>query len=280
MTASRPPARPLLVLRSERLRPYVERPGPFAVAELPDWERLFAAVERAPPSAVVLVDACPGGGEPDPRLFRLLGRYPSATVVAALEIVPGAVGHARALLAAGASELLGLGREPPETAARVLASAHARPLKRRLEAALSRFTSAEARVLLRAAAEVAADGGSVPDLAARLGVSEQTLGRWCEAAALPGPRRLQVWMRLLLAALLLEDGGRTLRAAAAACGYATDRSLRRALGALLGAGSRELRREGAFERTAAGFNAELRSRREDVRRAPPRAARARPDGPA
>jgi hypothetical protein len=65
---------------------------------------------------------------------------------------------------------------------------------------------------------------------------------------------VQAWMRILLACMLLDDPGRTVYSAAFACGYSTDRSLRRAIAALLRTDSTTLRRGGAFAEAARAFN--------------------------
>ena len=72
-------------------------------------------------------------------------------------------------------------------------------------------------------------------------------------------------MRILLACMLLDDPGRTVYAAAWACGYSTDRSLRRAVSAFVGSDSTTLRAGGAFDQAARAFNDVLRETREESR---------------
>jgi hypothetical protein len=72
-------------------------------------------------------------------------------------------------------------------------------------------------------------------------------------------------MRILLACMLLDDPGRTVYAAAWACGYSTDRSLRRAVSAFVGTDATTLRRGGAFAQAARAFNDVLRAIREASR---------------
>jgi len=127
--------------------------------------------------------------------------------------------------------------------------------------------------MARGAAEVAASAGSADDLARIFGVQPPTVTKWCEALRLPPPRRLQLWLRLLLAAQLLEDAGRSIHGAARAAGYATDRSFRRALQEVVGKNPRELRAEGAFDGVLAALNADLREFRGQRKRTPASAAR-------
>ena len=73
-------------------------------------------------------------------------------------------------------------------------------------------------------------------------------------------------MRILLAASLLDDPGRSVLSVARACGYASDSSLRRAMQDFLASGPTALRRAGAFNRASSAFLAELaatRTRRRD-----------------
>jgi methylphosphotriester-DNA--protein-cysteine methyltransferase len=217
---------------------------------------------------VVVVDpyAGPRRGDRFPRVRDLLRSFPSVPVVAALELRPEMAGDVAMLLEWGVSEVVALGREstPLALAAR-LRQAHARPFKRSLERTLSTYVSLEARHILRAAAEVAAEGGLAPELAARLGVIPRTLTVRCARADLPAPRQVQAWMRVLLACLLLDDPGRTVYGAAYASGYQTERSLRRAITAFLGVDSTTLRKAGAFTTAAEAFNAALRDAREAAR---------------
>lgn len=109
--------------------------------------------------------------------------------------------------------------------------------------------------------EVVATGGHARDLARALYLSRITLLRWCRRSGLPVPRRLLVWMRVLLAAELLDNPGQSVLAVALACGYSSDRTLRRALYVAVGAGPTELRERGAFRTVSAAFLDALRGSR-------------------
>lgn len=139
---------------------------------------------------------------------------------------------------------------------------HARPFKRSIEDALDRYPSARARTIIRAAAHVAATGGGAAELGAQFNVIAETVADWCTAAALPPPRRLQAWMRVLLAAFLLQEPRRTVAGVAAACGYTSDRALRRAFNRFVGFDARTLRGQGAFQKAMSEFNRDLASFRE------------------
>lgn len=236
---------------------------PFAARVL-GWRDLVAAVRDAPPSAVAVVDPfAEDGASIDPRVLDLLAATRSVPVVALVPFRASALDAVRALLAAGLTDVADAEMENTGEAIRPrLLAVHAQPLKRRLEPALSRFTSANALTLLRAAADVTTDGGSVGALASVFGSTERTVAGWCERDGLPSPRRLMAWMRLLLALLLLEEPHRAVAAAARCAGYSYDQSFRRALRELLGESESRHR---SFARAVERFNDELRGARERAR---------------
>jgi AraC-like DNA-binding protein len=257
--------RRVIVLEPAPLRGLNALAPPYAVEEPVPWEELESVVRGAPPSAVVLVDPYAGErpGEQFPRLHELLRRFPSLTVVAALELRSESVGDVLTLLEWGVAEVIDRETEASPRAVHArLRQAHARPFKRKLEAALSPYASSDARNLLLGAAEVAVEGGGAPELARVLRIAPRTLTGRCARADLPAPRQVQAWMRILLACMLLDDPGRTVYAAAYACGYSTDRSLRRAVGTLLGTDTTTLRQGSAFAKAAQAFNDVLRELRE------------------
>jgi transcriptional regulator GlxA family with amidase domain len=65
------------------------------------------------------------------------------------------------------------------------------------------------------------------------------------------------WMRVLLAASLLDERSRSIGQVARICGFSSDSALRRAVGGLAGMSPRELRRRGAFSTAGAAFAAAL-----------------------
>ena len=256
--------RAVVALASPRLDVIRELPAPYVIHHADGWDELHARLRTAPPSTSVLVDADAPGGGLDERVRELIARFAMNPVVPVLELEPARVDDLRELLRWGVSEVLNFPVESlPGAVAHRLGHAHARPLKRRLEALAPRTLSEDAMTLLYAAAEVAVDVGGAPALAQRLGARPRTVAGWCAREGFPPPRRLQAWVRLLLAAALLDDPERTVIGAARACGYSTDHSLRRAMRELIG----ELPpRARAFETAAAAFAAELNGRDDERRR--------------
>jgi methylphosphotriester-DNA--protein-cysteine methyltransferase len=259
-----PHLRPVYLL-DPALQSIFEEVGPPYAATVLGWDDVERALADAPPSATLVAApyAESDAASRFPALRRLLRRFASVPMLVALHLRDEVTGDLLMLLDWGVAEVISLGSEATPVAVRArLRQTHARPLKRRLEESLSQYTPAEARVVLRAAAEVAVEGGGAAELAARLEVSPRTAAARCGRAMLPPPRELQAWMRVLLGCLLLEDAGRTAAGAARAAGYTSDRSLRRATVRLLGTGTREVRRAGAFATAAARFDERLRALRE------------------
>ena len=267
--APAPGERLVLVTDSPALRRFAELPEEYAPRFVDGWDELAAEMESAPPSLTVLADAylgrTPAQG-PAPRLRELLWRRPSIPVIAALPLREEWAEHASILFEWGVSEVLDLDLETsPGAVWQRLRGTRARPLKRRVEAVLSGYASEYARNLVRAACETAVDGGGAADLSAIFGVEARTASAWCRREGLPPPRRLLAWTRVLLAATLLEEDGRSVVNVARSAGYATDHALRRAMREVAGGDPSTVERAHLFDRAAERFNAELREHRERVR---------------
>jgi AraC-like DNA-binding protein len=259
-----PGQRPLIVMHSNSaFRERVRRVSgkTFDCSFLPDWESLRAAITDAPPAALLVVDPYAGANGDavlSPQLRALLWEFPSATVLAAMELRTGRSHDVRTLGEWGVTDIISIGEEDThEAISRRLRGAQGRPLQNLLQRCLPSSMSGRARTLLMTAAEVVSMGGRGRDLARSLHLSERTVLRWSERSGLPPPRRLMAWMRILLAASLLDDPGRTVLSVAFACGYSSDSSLRRAMQDFLGTIPTTLRREGAFSRASRLFLEEL-----------------------
>ncbi len=265
-----PIARPLIVMHSDSLfKERVRRVGSqrYKMQFVDDWDALRTALQDSPPAALVVVDPYTRsyGSEAElaPELRSILWEFPTATVIAAVEVTRGRVRDLRTLGEWGVKEVISLDDEDTaEAISRRLRSAQGRPLQSLLERSLPAGISGRARALLMAAAEVVAEGGHGRDLAAGLRLSERTLLRWAEQADLPPPRRVLAWMRVLLACELLDDPGQTVLSVAYTCGYASDSSLRRAVQEFTGVMLTQLRRQGAFATASEKFLAELNATRE------------------
>ena len=230
------------------------------------WDELVQNVQTAPPSTVLLARAEPGDGTLQ-ALQMLMRATPSIPVVMAHSFrAPGAAQHLEAALDAGISEVVNLDLERTFAAMHpAMRRAHARPLKRRIEAQLPAWMSDPARTLLRAAAETVVDGGGRQVLASIFAVQQRTVADWTAELALPPPRRLLGWTRVLMALTLLEEANRTVRNVAESCGYSDDTALKRAVENFTGAPSAT--RAQTFTTAYEAFLDELWHRRESRREA-------------
>jgi AraC-like DNA-binding protein len=258
--------RPILLYHPDRL--FVERmrracAQRYHLSLMGSWQDLMTAAEAIPPHALVVVDPYepgPRGETLSPTLQFLLGEFPSLTVLAALAVHPSAYEDLRMLGEWGITRVIVLDEEDTPTAiAMRLETATGRRLRYLVRQTLS-DQNGRAHAILAAASRTVVDAGGAADLARSLHVTTRTLLRWCRAAGLPAPRRLLAWLRILLAAELLDDPGRSIMGVALACGYSSDATLRQALKSFVGTTPKFLRREGAFAVVSKAFAADVKGR--------------------
>jgi AraC-like DNA-binding protein len=253
----------------ERVRQAAKNQYLFQVVD--DWDALGEAVRELPAPLVVVDPYGPrnnGHREPSPKLRGLLLEFPSIAVLAAMEVVPERFDDLRTLGKWGVVQVISLGHD--DTAHSIqhrLRAARGRPLLALLEQVLPPDTPARARAILEACIDVVSVGGHGQELAKSLFLSRRTLLRWSRRAGLPTPRLLLAWMRILLAAELLDDPGRSVLSVAHICGYSSDSGLRRITNKFLGASPSELRAAGAFQHAAERFLAILERSRRTMRAA-------------
>jgi AraC-like DNA-binding protein len=266
--------RPLLVMHPDALFcQRVKQAGGthYVFQPISDWDALGEAV-RGMPAPLVVVDpyvSSNGHRGPSPNLRGLLAEFPSMAVLAAMEVKPDRFDDLRTLGKWGVVQVISLGHDDtPHSIAQRLRSARGRPLLALLEQVLPPDTPGRARAILEASVEVVSVGGHGSDLAQALHLSRRTLLRWSQRAGLPAPRRLLAWMRILLAAELLDDPGRSVLSVAHICGYSSDSGLRRITQKFLGASPTELRRHGAFGHAAKLFLEVLSETRRAERKRP------------
>lgn len=257
--------RPVLLLHHDRaIRECLHRVegSHFSVQCYSDWYSLRAAVAVITPAALVVVDPYLDteiGTGPSLLLRTFLQKFPSATVVAAIRGRPHEYRDVCLLGAWGIADVISGDQDTtPGGIAHRLQSASGLSLRRLLEKSLPLGLPSRARSILFVIADLIAAGGGEREIAQAMSLSRRTLLRWCNSAGLPPPRRLMAWMRILLAAKLLDDPGRTVFSVAFACGYSSDTALRTALQTQLGATPKALRTQGAFNTTLPRFLEELK----------------------
>lgn len=252
--------RPVLLLHSDRVfcervrRACAQR---FQLRVVPSWDALRETIQDAAANALVVVDPYEGtfGDEHlSPTLRALLREFPSTTVLAACGVRRGCFEDVRTLGEWGVSRVISLDEEDtPVAIAQRLSAAQGRPLRTLIRRALPPNVPGRAQAILMAASEIVSVGGAASDLARSLHVTTRTLLRWCRRASLPPPRRLLAWMRILLAAELLDDPGRSVLGVAFACGYTSDSALRLVMRRYLGVTPGALRTRGAFAVASRAF---------------------------
>jgi AraC-like DNA-binding protein len=266
----RPTPRPLFLLHQDPvLRERLSRAAGsrFRLQEVRGWEELREGVSSAPPAAVILVDPyfnVSNGDGPSPELHALLMAFPSSTVIAAMDTAPARYRDIWLMGEWGIAEILQADEDRSRLAlTRRLLQARAQPLRQLLAHEAGVPFTGRARSLMDAAIETVMSGGHPRDLARSLGFSPSTLLRWCERSQLPTPRRLLLWLRVLLASSLLDDPGHSVFSVGTACGYSGDQALRRAIRSVLPHTPTQLRELGAFDTASRAFFRELAQSQDD-----------------
>jgi len=222
------------------------------------WEGLRQVAQEASPATLLLVDPYHANGKkPEPTLHDLLRTFPSLVVLAAIPR-DADMADVCTLGRWGVADVIQIELEDTtRLLLRRLREVRARPLNQLLHADFPGPLPGRARAILETAVDVALQGGLPRDMADRMGMDGSTLRRWCALSQLPPPRKLLLWMRSLIASMLLDDPGHTIFSAALACGYNSDQAMRRALQRSLPMTPSELREIGAFETVASAFHQEV-----------------------
>jgi AraC-like DNA-binding protein len=201
----------------------------------------------ARPYTLLIIDARDAEGVPTEEAVRAVRtRHPALPVVGYAVARPGLSADAMALVRAGVHELVIAGIDDAAAALRAaLARAARRSAAERILADIGEFVPADVLPVVRYCLEHAAAAPTVPEIARALGVSRQTLAARLRAAALPGPRELAVWCRLLLAADLLAGGGRTVDQVALTFDFPSANAFRNMLRRHAGLGPADVRGVGS-----------------------------------
>ncbi len=231
--------------------------GDHEVVVCSSWESLERTLGRRSLDGC-LVDA----DQPDRRtvsreIAKIRERYPGIAVIACVE-----QSYALAyydLGGLGVAGILATDAEPPAIRGvvdRSLATARADRIARGLA---GRFASPGPDAIGWAVEHAGADT-SVEKLAAALGHTPRSLRQALEDAGLPGPTRVLLWGRLLLAGARLGGDGRTVEDVAFSLGYATATSLARAMKSQTGLTPKEVSEHGGMERVRDALFPEAKTR--------------------
>ena len=262
-----------LVLDAEgraRLRTVLRHDGallsdwPGSLAEIDFFERvsdLLAALARHRMAAVIVQPCDRDGTRTEEAVRAIRAGYPSVAVIAYLPPGGACSADILALARAGIHGLVLRGVDDVGVALRAaLASAARRSIAERVLREVAPFVAPGAVPVLRYCLEHAANAPTVVEVARALGVHRKTLvNRMC-GAALPAPRALLAWCRLLLAADVLEDHARPVEQVALALDFPSGTAFRNMLRRYTGLGPRDVRENGGLVCVLHAFRRALASK--------------------
>lgn len=182
-----------------------------------------------------------------PALRALKREYPTLPLLVYGVTRPGTWGEIVRLTGIGIHDLVIRGQDdhPPvfrATLDRALARSTAEYVMREVTERVPR----EAHAVLELCLERRDRALTMAELSRLLGTHRKTVVRHMQAAGLPPPSQLARWCRLLHAARMLEDPGRTLEAIAMHLDFASASALRNMLGRYTGLSPRAVREGGGL----------------------------------
>jgi AraC-like DNA-binding protein len=225
---------------------------------------VVAMVEAGLANVVVADHRDYDGSATLPTVRRLRDDYPSVPVVMYLPMSAVASGAVMDYARAGVSQLVFQGMDDFKTSLRSAVNAA-------LDQVSATSLSADFETLippvivpfLRYCLEHARRDITVEEVASAMGVHRKTLVDRLNAARLPSPRAMIGWCRLLIAARLLDDPGRTIEQVALKLDFPSGAALRNMFKRYTGLRTTEVRQNGGarcvihvFKRELAGVSAE------------------------
>ena len=230
-------------------------------ATVRNCERLIevlALVEQGLATIVVLDHRDYDGNAALPMVRRLRDEYPSVPVVMYLPMVALASGAVMDYARAGVSQLVFQGMDDFKTSLRSAVDAALDQVSAgALAAELEPLIPSTIVPFLRYCLEHARRNITVEEVAAAMGVHRKTLVDRLKAARLPSPRAMIGWSRLLMAARLLEDPGRSIEQVALKLDFASGTALRNMFKRYTGLRTTEVRENGGVRCLLHAFKREL-----------------------
>jgi len=212
----------------------------------PNWETLGRALEQESFDGCLVDAEHPDRDEATREIAGLRDRFPGLAIVACIEIR-----HSQGyfdLGEIGVDGILPSGSLQNARVRSIIDDALATARAARIARALRPRYAAPGPDAIGWAVEHAGGDTSVDKLAAALGHSPRSLRQALEEAGFPGPTRVLLWGRLLLAGARLSRDGRTVEEVAFSLGYSTATSLARAMKRQTGLTPREVSQHGGMER--------------------------------
>ena len=231
------------------------RPGLVACT---DWGEVRRACARETVGVAVL-DLDASGEDGFRELRRLRRTHPSVTVVLYVSMPPVSPKMIFELGRFGVDGLIVTGEDDNPTALKAIVDqAEARSVTAAVRDALGqvRPTARDATLI---AVTRAHQKLTPQELATILGIRRRALAARLEAAGFPPPQRLITWGRLIVAAQMLEDVGRSADSVAAALDFPSGSAFRNTCQRYLKRTPMEIRRDGGTKMVIAAMAAELDS---------------------
>ena len=232
--------------------------GEATVRNCEHLSEILALVEQGLATIVVLDHRDYDGNAALPAVRRLRDEFPSVPVVMYLPMAAVAAGAVMDYARAGVSQLVFQGMDDFKTSLRsavdaaldqVSAGALASDLEPLIPSTIVPF--------LRYCLEHARRNITVEEVAAAMGVHRKTLVDRLKAARLPSPRAMIGWSRLLMAARLLDDPGRTIEQVALKLDFPSGTALRNMFKRYTGLRTTEVRENGGVRCLLHAFKREL-----------------------
>jgi AraC-like DNA-binding protein len=215
---------------------------------------------RSPTAA--LVEPWDSTGAPTaPTVRTIKVAFPSIPVVVYLALTPDSCHEVLHLAGAGADELVIRGVDDGGARLRaVLLRAEMRCRTASIFAALAPLLDADAMSFVQHCLEHARESLTVQGVAAALGVHRKTLVNRTAATRLPTPSVVIAWCRLLAAAQMLQDPGRSVEQTALALGLSSGTALRTMFRRYTGLRVSDVREHGGLDSVVALFRRVLEGR--------------------
>lgn len=230
-------------------------------ASVRNCERLtevLALVEQGLATIVVLDHRDYEGNATLPAVRRLRHEFPSVPVVMYLPISAVASGVVMEYARAGVSQLVFQGVDDFKTSLRTAVNAALDQVSAAaLAAEIEPLIPPTVVPFLRYCLEHSRRNITVEEVAAAMGVHRKTLVDRLKAARLPSPRAMIGWCRLLIAARLLDDPGRTIEQVALKLDFPSGAALRNLFKRYTGLRTTEVRENGGVRCLLHAFKREL-----------------------
>ena len=214
-------------------------------------------------ASLILTDLWDSVGQPvSPVVRQLSARYPTVPIIAYCTLTPESSREVLEVSRAGVMRLIFAGFDDVENAVRsAVLLARAAHVCGLLERELDGTLSERMRSVLRRCLEHPGEVLTVRQLAEYFGTSRRTLLNHATREALPAPGCLIAWCRLLMAARLLEDPGRSVEQIALSLDFPTATALRNMLRRYTGLRPGEIRARGGLPCVLNQFKQALALRR-------------------